>query len=146
MAKYIPHGSTFSIGGDFVGGLTGITIPDRKRGEAETTDTDSGGNREYLPGLREHGTVQLTFRHDPDDVGQLALEANYDAAASAAVETCIITLPDASHSGTGGRTYTFQGFVTEPPSGDLKLADDDVAEQTCTIKVGGLVTIGTSTS
>lgn len=141
MSKYLPHGATFSIGGDQVGGLVSIGIPDRARGEAEITDTNSGGDREYMPGLREGGSVQLTFRHDPDDVGQLALEANFNAAPETAAETCIITLPDASKSGTGGRTYTFSGFVTSPPQGDLGLADDEVAEQTATLKCAGPVTI-----
>lgn len=143
MAKYLPHGTIFSIGGDVVGGLVSVSVPDRTRGEVETTDSGSGGTRAYLPGLREGGSVKLTFRHNPQDVGQLALEANYAAAAGAAatLETCVITLPDAATSSTGSRTYTFQGFVTEAPSGDLALIDDNAAEQSCTVKVAGAVTI-----
>jgi len=134
MAKYLPHGTTFSIGGDEVGGLISVSIPDRSRGEAETTDTEST-YREFIAGMRDPGSVNLTFRHDPADTGQLALEANFEADGASALETCIITLPG------GSRTYTFTGYVSQPPSGDLGLADDAAAEQTCTIRVAGAVDI-----
>jgi len=136
MPKYLPHGSTVSIASITIGGLVSVGIPDRSRGEAETTDTDSGGDREYIPALREGGSVELTFRHIPTDVGQVKLETNFNAAGLAAVEEVIITLPD-----SGGRTYTFDGFVTAAPSGELALADDEAAQQSATIKVASAVTI-----
>jgi hypothetical protein len=141
MSKYLAHGTQFSIGSVDVGGLISVGIPDRTRGEAEITDSDSAGDREYVAGLREGGTVELTFRHDPDDAGQLALEANFDLAAGSAVEECVITLPDAGTSPSGSRTYTFDGFVISAPSGDLGLVDDEAAEQSATIKVATGVTI-----
>lgn len=137
MSKYLPHGTTFTIGSTPVGGLISIGIPDRSRGEAETTDTDSAFDRSWIAGLREGGSVELTFRHDPPDLGQLALETNYDADGAAAVEECVITLPSVA----GSRTYTFDGFVTTPPTGDLGLDQDEAAEQTATIKLAGGVTI-----
>ena len=139
--KYLPHGTQFSLGGMAVGGLTAVGIPERTRGEAETTDTDSAGDREWFPAIREGGSVELTFRHNPDDAGQQALESNYDADGAAAVEEGIITLPDDATSGSGGRTYTFDCFVTNPPQGELGLVEDEVAEQTATVKIDGKVTI-----
>ncbi|KKN44569.1 hypothetical protein LCGC14_0691730 [marine sediment metagenome] len=141
MPKYLPHGTTFSIGSKLVGGLISIGVPDRSRGEAETTDTDSAGDREWIAGLREGGGVELTFRHDPDDVGQLQLETNFNASVAASKEECIITLPEVATAASGSRTYTFDGFVTQPPTGDLGLADDDAAEQTAVIKLSDKVTI-----
>lgn len=140
MGKYLPHGTTFQIGSHLVGGLISVGVPDRTRGEAETTDTDSGGSRSYIAGLREGGSVELTFRHDPDDVGQTELETNYDADGSSAIQECVITLPAASISASGGRSYTFDAFVTTPPTGDLPLEADEVAEQSATLKVAGAVT------
>lgn len=141
MAKYLPHGTQFSIGGQNVGGMIAVGIPERTRGEAEITDTDSGGDREWFPAIREGGSVELTFRHDPDDQGQLDLESNYDADGENAVEEMIVTLPSDATSASGGRTYTFDGFVTSPPQGELGLVEDEVAEQTATVKVDGPVTI-----
>lgn len=141
MPKYLPHGTTFQIGSFTVGGLISVSIPDRSRGEAETTDTDSAGDRAWIAGLREGGSVELTFRHDPDDTGQLQLETNFNAAGAAAIESCVITLPAAATAASGSRTYTFNAFVTTPPSGDLGLADDEAAEQTATLKLAGTVVI-----
>lgn len=139
--KYLPHGTQVSIGGTSIGGLIAVGIPERTRGEAETTDTDSGGDREWFPAIREAGSVELTMRHDPDDAGQTALEDNYDADGADAIEEVIITLPDDATSASGGRTMTFDGFVTAPPQGELGLVDDEVAEQTSTIKIDGAVAI-----
>jgi hypothetical protein len=135
MARYLPHGTTFSVNSQLVGGLTSISIPDRSRGEAEITDSNSAFDREYLPGLREGGSVELTFRHNPDDVGQGELETNFNTNGDSAIVSCVLTLPDASLAGGGSRKYTFQGFVTAPPNGDLNLADDEAAELSATIKV-----------
>lgn len=141
MSKYLPHGTQVSIGGQAIGGLIAVGPPERSRGEAETTDTDSGGDREWFPALREGGSIELTFRHDPDDAGQQQLDTNYAASGAAAIEEIIITLPTSATSASGSQTYTFDGFVTAPPQGELGLVEDEVAEQTATIKVDGAVTI-----
>lgn len=139
MAKYLPHGTTFSINAVSVGGLIGVSIPARTRGDAETTDSGSTGDRRYIAGLREGGSVTLTFRHDPGNTGQQQLETNYGLDGSGAVKTCVITLP--TTAGSPARTYTFDGYVSQPPAGDLDLVADGVAIQTAVIKVAGPVTI-----
>lgn len=139
MGKYLPHGTTVTFDSSAVGGLLTVGIPDRSRGEAEVTDSASVWQREYFPGLREGGSVSLTFRHNPSDVGQLKLESNYLLDGSSAIKSCTITLP--AGFGTPQRTYTFNAFVTAPPSGDLNTIDDAAAEQSATLKVAGAVVI-----
>src|SRR5512146_2227755 len=95
MSKYIAHGTTVKISGTRIGGLVSVSIPDRSRGEAETTDTDSTA-RQFIAGLRDSGSVEITVRHDPDDAGQNLIDANYNAAAGSEVVTFIITLPGAA--------------------------------------------------
>jgi hypothetical protein len=138
MAKYLPHGTTLTFGGVAVAGLTGISIPDRTRGAAETTDSGSGFNRDYIPGLRDTGSVELTFRHDPADVGQIALVTNFNNDTSGNVVTCVLTLP--AIAGTN-RVYTFDAFVIKAPSGSLALADDTTSELSCTLQVASPVVI-----
>lgn len=137
MAKYLPHGTTVAIGSDTIGGIIAVSIPDRQKGAAETTDTNSNYDKTYIPGLREGGTVTVTARHNMDDIGQQAVETNYDANGSAALETFVITLPSGAH--TGPYTYTFTGFISEPWRGTLDLVADKPAEVTCQIKVAGAV-------
>ncbi len=139
MAKYLPHGTTVTFGGSAIGGLISITVPERSRGVAETTDSSAAGDRSYIAGLREGGEMQLSFRHDPTDVGQLALETNYGLDGSTAVKACVISLPTTAKN--PARTYTFNAFVTKPPAGSLGLVDDTVAVQSATIKVAGPITI-----
>lgn len=135
----MPHGTTVSFNAIAIGGLISVGIPDRDRGVAETTDSGAGFDRSYIAGLREGGTVELSFRHDPTNVGQLQLETNYGLDGSGAVKSMIITLPVSA--GSPARTYTFNAFVTAPPKGELGLVDDEVAVQTATIKVAGPVAI-----
>lgn len=139
MAKYLPHGTTVTFNSSLIGGLISCSTPDRSRGDAETTDSGSTGDRSYIPGLREGGTIELSFRHDPTDAGQLALETNFGVDGSGAVKQCVITLPVAAKS--PARTYTFNAYVISPPKGELGLVDDQVAVQSATIKVAGPVTI-----
>lgn len=138
---YLPHGTTFRFNNILVGGLIGISVPSRARGAAETTDSDSNFDRRFIPGLRDGGEVELTFRHLADNTGQQELDENWELNGTAAVKACLLTLPDVSTSGAGGGTYAFDGFVIAPPQGEMALTDDAVAERTCTIKVTGPVTI-----
>lgn len=139
MAKFLPHGTTVSINGIAIGGLISVSIPARTRGAAETTDSGSAFDRRFIAGLRESGSVDLSFRFDPTDTGQQQLETNYGLDGSGAVKQVVITLPLTAKS--PARTYTFDGFVTTPPSGDLDLVGDEVAIQSASIKVAGPITI-----
>lgn len=143
MAKYLPHGTTVSFNSVTLGSIVSVSTPSRSKGMAESTDSDSSYEREYIPGLRENGEIEIVFRHDPDDAGQQELETNYATDGNAAVVECVITLPSDA-TATGTRTYTFDAFVMNAPSGDLDLTADETAEQTVTIKVASAVTIATA--
>lgn len=145
MSKYLPHGSSFSFNGVTVGGMLSISLPSRSKGFAESTDSDSNYDREYIPGLRESGEIELTFRHDPEDPGQDELENNFYLDGNAAVKSCVLTLPDDAVGSPGiTREYAFDGFVISPPQGDLNMADDTAAEVSATVKVAGAVTLSSA--
>jgi hypothetical protein len=78
----------------------------------------------------------LTFRHDPTDAGQVELETNYATDGIGAVVEIVITLPSDAGSPS---TWTFDGYVSRSPSGELALADDEAATLSATIKVGSSV-------
>ncbi|HSH45232.1 MAG TPA: phage tail tube protein [Longimicrobiales bacterium] len=127
------HGTTFTVGGDAVGGLTNISLPEQTKGEVDLTDHDSGGDVEFVGGLRDNGSVTLEGTNIPTDTGQQALRTNYEADSD--VVACVIELPDGTTTGT---QYSFDGVVTglggENPY-------DDKATFTATIRVSGAVTV-----
>jgi len=141
MAKYLAHGTTVTIASIPIGGLVSISLPSSTRGEAEVTDSDSGYWREFIAGMRDPGEMSLTMRHDPDDPGQAALESNFEAPGGSEIVEFVITLPDVATAGSGGRTYTFDGYVMQRVGGDLALADDEAAEVTAQIRLAGAVTV-----
>jgi len=141
MAKFRAHGVDVTIGAADIGGLTSIVTPDRQRGEAETTDNKSGGDREFLPGLRDNGTLDLEFRTDVEDAGQVALRDNFEGDV---VEQVVITLPTAAAT-TTPVTFTFDAFVTNFQWGEFPQADDEPANGSATLKVDGAVTFDVGT-
>lgn len=122
------HGTTISFGGTNVGGIENIGLPEQSKDDVELTDHSSAGDREYVPGLREGGTVGLEGNNLPADAGQMALRANYDADGTDGA--VVITLPN-------GTTYTFDGYVNAL-GGDNPF--DAEASFTASIKVTGAVT------
>lgn len=143
--KYIAHGTQVLIGSTPIGGLISVGIPDRSRGEAETTDSDSGFDREFIAGLRDPGHVTLNMRHNPEDGGQQALIDNFEAPGGEELTQFQIILPAAAVAGSPapspGYTFSFEGYVSAPPAGDLALASDQAAELSATIRVTGPVTV-----
>lgn len=140
MPAFFAHGTTFSFGDDGtdpipVGGLTSIGLPEEEKERVEITSHDSAGDREYVGGLRDGGTVSLTARLIPSDAGQDALDDNYDATPTVN-EECIITTPT-----TPAVTYTFQGFV-ESRGGEMPF--DGPGEATWTVRIAGAVVKATA--
>lgn len=132
MPAFNAHGSSVLFASVAVGGLTSIGLPDESKEDVETTSHDSQGWRQYLPGLRDGGTVTLGARLVPDDAGQQALDDNYDG--DEVVEVVISAAPD---SESNVRTYTFSAHV-KSRGGELPY--DDVAERHWVLKVDGVVT------
>jgi|SRR5687768_10306050 len=126
------HGSSVLFASVLVGGLTTIGIPDESKDLMEVTSHDSGGDREYVPGLRDGGTVELTARLVPEDPGQQALWANYDAD-NVVEEVVISAAPDAD---SNIRTWTFNAFVTSTGGA---LPFDGPGEVTFSLKIDGPV-------
>lgn len=124
------HGTTFSIDGVEVGGLRNIGLPEQSRDDVDLTDHQSNFDREYVPGLREGGTVALEGINIPGDAGQQALRANFDA--DNEVVECVITLPV-----TPAVTYTFDGYVNALGGSNPYDAEADF---TASVKVTGKVT------
>ena len=135
MPKFHAHGTVVEFASAAVGGLTSINTPDRSKGEVDITDGESAFDREYLPGLREGGSITLEGRYDPSDTGQEALNDNYEA--DQATATCFITLPARAHA-TMTVAYRFTAFVTAL-SQDLPQDADDAATFSATLKVAGAV-------
>lgn len=136
MAKFHAHGTTCEFESSTIGGLTSYNLPDRTKGDVEVTDGESAFDREYLPGLREGGTITLEGRYDPEDEGQEALNDNWEADQSTGVVR--IVLPSRAHT-TKTVTIRFEGYVNAL-SHDLPQEADDPASFSCTIKVTGAVT------
>lgn len=128
------HGTKFSIGGVEVGGLENISLPEQSKDDVDLTNHQSQGDREYVPGLREGGTVTLEGQNLPADPGQEACRANYDA--DNQIEECVITLPV-----TPAVTYTFDGYVNAL-GGENPF--DDKATFTASIKVASKVVKATA--
>lgn len=139
MPKFLPHGSTVSFNGVLIGGLISVALPDSAKEEAETTDTDSGGDREFIPGLRDHGSLDVVCRYDPEDAGQIELENNFDASPSPSQEV-IITLPASATVGATTVTFTFDAFVNASRQGDLDLVGSEAAQVTFGLRATGTVT------
>lgn len=131
-----PHGTTVEIGSVPIGGIVGISFSGEDRGAVDVTHGGSAGNKQYLPGFREGGSLNLDLRADPQDLGQKALRANYEAAsATAKDENFEVTMP----SSRG--IITFLGFVTQPPQFDLPQASDDAAMSSAVIKITSIVSV-----
>lgn len=140
--KHIPHGTDFTFASNTVGGLVNIQTPPSTRGEAETTDHDSTFDREFLPGLRDNGTITVECRRLTDDAGQSAMLTNVQA--DRVIEECVITLPGAANDNSDTTTYTFDGFVVSADGDDLDATVDEAANRSFEIRVTGGVTVNTA--
>jgi len=114
--------NTIAIGGltDVQPGGVDVTFID------VTAHDSAGGWKEFVGGLTDGGTLELTGNYDAADVGQVELIA--ERGNSAAV---VVTFSDSS-------TSTFSAIV-----GGYSLSNplDDKVEFTCSLKVTGSITI-----
>jgi len=131
--KFLPHGTDVSFASNDIGGLVNTSTPDASKGEVESTDHDSGRWREYFPGLREGGTVELTMRKIDGDAGQAALRTNYEA--DRATEECVITFPAEATTDSAVVTVTFDAFVVNIDGDEMPADQDDPAEFTATLRL-----------
>ena len=109
--------------------INSISGPNMSRDTIDVTSLDStGGYREFIPGFRDGGTVQLAmnFIRASYDTMQTDFESddthNYE-----------IVLPDDENT-----SVEFTGIVTELP---LEIPPDDKITMSVSIKVSGEVTV-----
>jgi len=110
-----------------IGGLKDVTPGGVDVNFIDTTAHDSaGGWREFIGGLTDGGTLELTGNYDETDAGQVELRAE-----RANVAAVVITF-------NGSNTGTFNAVV-----GGYSLSNplDDVVEFSCSLKVTGAITI-----
>lgn len=75
---------------------------------ADTTNFQSGADKETLPIIRDNGSITLSGNRVSGDTGQAAVEAAYQ---SGAIQTFTLTLPKTSSQTTIGDTYSFNAYV-----------------------------------
>lgn len=99
---------------------------DGKSSEIDVTDLDSDA-KEFLVGLPDFGSFQISLNWKNTDPGQAKLFALYEAQNAGAMK---LVLPN-------GRTATFQAFVTEFP---ISAGVDQTVQTTVTLRITGPVT------
>jgi hypothetical protein len=130
----LAHGTQVTIDSVPIAGLRSIEGPQEEKDLVDVTDHDSGGAREYVPGLRDGGTLDLELLTESTDPGQQDLYANYALGNSIVPATFEISVPaDAALTGSAF-TITFDGFAT---SRSRSMPYDDVASETYSLKVTG---------
>ena len=134
---FFAHGATMIFGGYAVGGLLDIPLPEEDREEVETTGQDSEFQREYVPGLKDNGTLDITMRMRPGDPGQEAMRANSQLD-SEIVEVQIQLPNHVTGLGFPVLRWTFDAFVQT--TGGTLFWENTAAERTVTLRVSGGVT------
>lgn len=131
-------GTTISINGVLVGGLTNIKPPERSADTMETTTLDStGGYRDFIQGFKDGGEVELTGFYDTSYTGLSNLDTAYE---NGTEDTYVITFPASI-----GATFTFTGVITKIASpGEANI--DDPLGFSATIKVKGKPILATTPS
>ena len=121
-------GVAVTVDSNDIGDLTDASIPGIDTTDIDITTHDStGGWREFLAGLKDGGTLELTGILDLDDTGQAYLAGNVGGAAVAVV----LTFSDTS-------TASFSAYVKNfnNPGNPL----DDKVEFSSSLKITGAVT------
>lgn len=131
--RYSAHGTTVTVNSVAVEGITSIAIGGGSAGEAETTDSDSGGIREYVRGLQDRGQLTLEMRHYPAEAGQANLRTLQAAGTTVPV---VVTLPASATDDATTATLSFNAFV-QTFDYNLPTAEDAAATVTAVLRVSG---------
>ena len=124
-------GITVTIGATAITGLTDVKLTGRGVTAIETTSHGSPNNaKEFIGGLIDNGTLELTGNFDGAHAGVTYLEGNLGQ-----VKSVIVTYSDAS-------THLFSVIVAPP---DISPPLDDKVEFSVSLKITGPIT-GTATS
>lgn len=107
--KFWGHGTKVSFNSVDIGGIESLEGPEESTDKVETTDTDSSGSEESVPGLTRPGPFTINCRRILGDAGQ---EELMDASAAKTVAECVITYPDSATDDSTVGTDTFDAWVT----------------------------------
>ena len=132
----LAHGTTLMINSISVCGVRTIDGPQEQKDIVDATDHCSGGDREYVPGLRDGGTVDLGLLVESTDSGQQELYLNYLSTSNELAEF-VISVPGDPAVTADEFTLSFNGFVI---SSGWSFPFDALAEQSLSIKISGAVT------
>jgi hypothetical protein len=134
---FFAHGATMTFAGYEVGGLLDIPLPEEDREEVEITDQRSEFQREFVPGLKDNGTLDLTLRMIPGDPGQAAMRENSES--DNELEEVVITLPEhVVYRGVPQLSWTCDAYVQT--IGGTLFWENTAAERTITLRISGGVT------
>jgi predicted secreted protein len=126
MAKIKSFGVAVSVATNAIGGLTDVSVSGTDVTFVDITTHDStGGFKEFVGGLKDGGTLELSGKYDIADTGQIYLRANPGESAS-----CVVTLSDSS---TASFTAIVGGYSITNPL-------DDAVDFSASLKITGAVT------
>jgi hypothetical protein len=134
--KFWAHGTTVTFDSVQLEGIVSIELPDETTGEVTTTDGDSGGAAEFLPGIRDQGSVTIEMRRVPGATGQASLRT---ARENETVAEMVITAPAKATTDSLVYTIVFDCYVSAL-GGALALVDEEAAAFSSTFRVTGDVT------
>lgn len=119
-------GTTVTVGGSAIGGLLDVSVSGRDVTKIDVTSQGSAGNsREFIGGLIDNGSLELTGNYDADNAGQNYLEDNIGEVAAV-----VVTYSD-------GSRHNFSAVIGTPNvDGTL----DDKVGFSCSLKITGAVT------
>lgn len=131
-------GTIIQIGSTAVAGLTSIGAPPRTADTLDTTTLNNpGGYRTFIGGFKDGGELPISGFFEPDDAGQIALDAAYE---SGAEMDFLIIFPAPMTA-----SYAFRGVVTALTAGSADL--EELLSFESTIKISGkpdLVKVGSA--
>ncbi len=118
-------GETFSP----IANVSDISGPSRSREAIEVTAHDSPNKyREFIPGLKDGGEVEITLNYDPGDASHGALDEDFESDDLHAYQLVILPGTEDEH------TWDFEALITD--LGDAYPTDDKM-ERTVTFKISG---------
>lgn len=107
-----------------------VPAPQFTAEDIDVTSQDSGGIKEFIPGLKEGNEIEFIGNDVPSDPGQLALEAAASASENGTFTLTFLT----------GRTITFDAAIK---TFDI-IEDGGAAAFSCKVKVSGVPIRGTT--
>ena len=129
------NGTTFSYNSVAIGDVVSISAPSVTVATIDTTNI-ADVYRTFLGGTIDSGELSLEIMYDPNSTAGAALEAEWEATASAAptARACVITFSDSS-------TYTFNAILI---GFQANLAIDDRVTASVSLRVSGAITVAGS--